>query len=202
MEVVIPGYPQDPPGFHEVHATGPPVQESTPERKCPPERRGNSGGFRERLGDHEHRQREKQTERRDLAEVVDGNRPVPDVGQHDTQGQQHDIPAGDDRQQPPRHDAGDGQADQRREDEQPVRGGVEQLAEPGHLPEPAGEQPVEVVRDAGEHEGDQSEDSLALEQKHEKDGDQREPHQAEEVGNRDDSRTHLVPHLRAHSGRV
>ena len=54
----------------------------------------------------------------------------------------NDISARDDRQQPPRHDAGDGQADQRREDEQPVRGGVEQLAESGHLPEPAGEQPV------------------------------------------------------------
>ena len=88
------------------------------------------------------------------------------------------------------HDLLPGEADERREDEQAVGGRVEQLPEAAHLVEPAGDEAVDEVGDARDHEGEQRRAVVADDEEHEEDRDEQQPDEAEHVRDRQDPATH------------
>src|SRR5690606_3533791 len=104
----------------------------------------------------------------------------------DPEDEQQHVPADDDRDEPPRHDSPDGESDERREDEEPVRGGIEQLSKPRDLVEPSRKDPVEKVGEARDHEHDEGEHVLAHDDEHEEDRYEGEPYKAQDVRDRED----------------
>ncbi len=114
--------------------------------------------------------------------MMNGQRAVAVVGEHNAHPEQNNVAPDDDGGQPPGQDAPHRQPDEGGEDKQAVRGRVEELSETRDLVEAARNDPVEVVGDAGDHQNDQGEDVFARDQQTEKNGHQAQANKAQNIG--------------------
>ena len=133
----------------------------------------------------EEQQREgvEQVEGRGLAEEVHRQRAVAAGAQQRHQPPQQQVAQRQDQRDPPRDDVAQGEADDDREDVEPVGDRVEDLAELRGLVELAGEVAVEVVGDAREHQQDQRPAvGLGPEDQPQEERDAGQPDHAEQVG--------------------
>ena len=106
------------------------------------------------------------------------------VGGEEQRGDEQDaeVAAEDEHGDVTRHESDVGEDEEESAEEELVGDGIEIEAEGGALGEPAGEQAVECVGDAGEHEEGEGDLVAAVEYLDDEEWNDEEPHDGEEVG--------------------
>src|SRR5690625_1243171 len=142
----------DAPELLNVEHTCPPIQADAPDRERPAEDLGESADGSGTVAQQQERESIEQIECRRLAEEVhrQGHQPVP--AQNRPHQQEQHIASHKQYTEPQRNDVAQDEGDHGREDVQPVRDGIEQLAQPGDLVPSACEHAVQVVGEPGHGE--------------------------------------------------
>ena len=124
--------------------------------------------------------------------------PVSEIGEGDTKDGEHDIATDNDDHEPPRDHTAYRKPDQRGKNKQAVCRRIEQLTESRDLVQLAGDYPVKKISDTGENEHEQCESIFATHDEHEEYRNEKQPDEAQDVGNRDNAGAHPVALLWFH----
>lgn len=133
--------------------------------------------------------------------MMNGKWAIAKIGESDAENREHEVATDDDDHEPPRNDTAHREPDERGKDEESIRSGIEQLPQTRHLVEFAGDHTVKKVGDAGDHQHEKGQPVLAVHDQNEKHRNEKQPDETQDVGDRENARSHLVAPLGFHEAK-